>query len=59
MKVCIIGGAPSSEFLAPTDSDYEIWVHGNQLDKHLDHRVDRIFEIHDDLSEQQAGYPKW
>ncbi len=54
MKVAIVCGAPSSEFLAPFDNEeYEIWVLGNRLNRFLDKglRVTRIFEIHDDLSE--------
>ncbi len=51
-KVAIVGGAPSSAHLAPYDDlSYEIWVHGNQIDRHAGKRVTRIFEIHDDLSE--------
>lgn len=60
MKVLIVGGSPSSQFLAPFgDLDWEVWVHGNQLQRHLDHRVTRIFEIHDDLSEHDPEYPQW
>lgn len=52
MKVAIVCGAPSSEFMAPYgDLTTEIWVLGNRVDRHLDKRVSRIFEIHDDLSE--------
>ncbi|MDP3939169.1 MAG: methyltransferase domain-containing protein [Deltaproteobacteria bacterium] len=51
-KIAIVGGAPSSAHLAPyDDASYEIWVHGNQIDRHAGKRVTRIFEIHDDLSE--------
>lgn len=51
-KIAICGGAPSSAHLAPYDDpSYEIWVHGNQIDRHAGKRVTRIFEIHDDLSE--------
>lgn len=52
MKVAIACGSPSSEFLAPYhDKDVEIWVLGNRVDRHLDKRVTRIFEIHDNLTE--------
>ena len=52
MKVAIVCGAPSSEMLAPFDNkDWEIWVLGNRVKRHLDKRVTRIFEIHDNLSE--------
>lgn len=52
MKVAIVCGSPSSEFLAPyDDKSWEIWVLGNRVDRHLDKRVTRIFEIHDNLTE--------
>jgi hypothetical protein len=52
MKVAIVCGAPSSEFMAPyNDQEVEIWVLGNRVERHLDKRVTRIFEIHDDLRE--------
>lgn len=56
MKVAIIGGRPSEP---PYDSDWEIWVHGNQYDRHQEHRVTRIFEIHENLSEHDPKYPQW
>lgn len=60
MKIALVGGSPSSEHLAPFDDpEWEIWVHGNQMDRHQDRRITRIFEIHDDLSEQDERYPKW
>lgn len=62
MKVAIVGGSPSSQFLAPFDDpEWEIWVHGNQLERHLDHRVTLAFEIHDDLSEhgEPIKYAQW
>jgi len=52
MKVSIVCGAPSSEFLAPfEDESWEIWVLGNRLDRFKGKRVTKVFEIHDDLSE--------
>jgi len=60
--IAIVCGAPSSEMLAPFDDEsWEIWVLGNRLDKHLGHRVTRIFEIHDDLSEHAdpQAYAAW
>lgn len=62
MKVAIVCGSPSSEFLAPFENeDWEIWVLGNRYDRHKDHRVTRIFEIHDDLTEHENPnqYAKW
>lgn len=54
MKVAIVCGSPSSEFMAPYgDKDVEIWVLGNRVDRHLDKRVTRIFEIHDNLEEHE------
>lgn len=52
MKVAIVCGSPSTEFLAPYgDKEVEIWVLGNRVDRHLDKRVTRIFEIHENLQE--------
>lgn len=62
MKVAIVCGAPSSEFLAPYgDKDVEIWVLGNRLERHIDKRVTRVFEIHDNLTEHDdpAKYAQW
>ncbi len=60
MKIAIVGGSPSSQYLAPYDDpEWEIWVHGNQMDRHENRRVTRIFEIHDDLSEHEPGYAGW
>jgi hypothetical protein len=62
MRVAIVCGAPSSEFLAPyDDKDVEIWVLGNRADRHLSKRVTRIFEIHDNLSEHKdpKRYENW
>lgn len=60
MKVAIVGGSPSSEHLAPfNDESWEIWVHGNQMNRHEKRRVSKIFEIHENLSEHPANYPQW
>lgn len=60
MKVAIVCGSPSSEFLAPFDDpEWEIWVLGNRLNKFDGKRVTRVFEIHDDLAQHQAGYAAW
>lgn len=49
-KLAIVNGAPSSEMLAPFDDlEWEIWVLGNRHNRYP--RYDRIFEIHDDLTE--------
>ncbi len=59
-KIAIVCGSPSSEHLAPfDDSTWEIWVLGNRLNRHEDHRVTRVFEIHDDISEHGPQYPGW
>lgn len=60
LKVAIVGGSPSTQFDAPFDNpDWEIWVHGNQMDRYQNRRVTKIFEIHDDLSEHESWYPEW
>lgn len=62
MKVAIVCGSPSSEFLAPyDDKSWEIWVLGNRLERHIDKRVTRIFEIHDNLAEHHdpLKYAQW
>lgn len=52
MKVAIVCGAPSSEFLAPfEDKSWEIWVLGNRVSRFKDKRITRVFEIHDNLTE--------
>ena len=57
-KLAIVCGGPSSEMLAPfEDPDYEIWVLGNRANNYP--RFDLIFEIHDVVSENGPGYPKW
>ena len=62
MKVALVCGSPSSEFLAPfEDEDWEIWVLGNRFDKHEHHRVTRIFEIHDDITQHgdEEQFAQW
>lgn len=57
MKVAIVCGSPSSEFMAPYDDEsWEIWVLGNRVDRHINKRVTRIFEIHDNLTEHGNSY---
>lgn len=59
-KVAIVGGSPSSQMLAPFDDpDWEVWVLGNQLSAYNGKTLDRIFEIHDDLSDKPPEYPEW
>jgi len=61
-KVAIVCGSPSSAHLAPFDDpEWEIWVLGNRLNKHLDKRVTRAFEIHDNLTEHGdiEAYTSW
>ncbi len=59
-KVALVGGSPSTEGLAPfSDPSFDIWVHGNQIDRHNGRRVTRLFEIHDDLSEHPPEYAGW
>jgi len=56
MKIAIVGGAPSTEMLAPfDDSSWDIWVLGVRANIYS--RVDRIFEIHEDLGQRQDKTP--
>ena len=57
MRIAIVGGSPSTEHDHPQDG--EVWVHGNQLDRHKDCHITRVFEIHNDLSNQSPDYPQW
>lgn len=62
MKVAIVCGSPSSEFLAPfDDNEWKIWVLGNRLHHYKGKRVDRVFEIHNNLSEHTHPdkYVEW
>lgn len=57
-KLAIVCGSPSTEMDAPfSDDSYDIWVLGNRCDRYP--RFNVIFEIHDDLSRHDAGYPAW
>ena len=58
VKIAIIGGCPSTQDITPPPH-FEIWVHGNQFDRHENKKVDKIFEIHNDLSEHDDIYPQW
>lgn len=51
MKIALVGGSPVSRDMAPYESDWEIWVLANQLDRYHGKTIHRVFEIHDDLSE--------
>ena len=59
MKVAIVGGSPSEKFAPFDDPEWEIWVHGNQYNRHINRRVTRIFEIHENLSEHDPRYAQW
>lgn len=60
MKVAIVCGSPSSEFLAPFDDpEWAIWVLGNRLNRFEGKRVNCVFEIHDNLSEHNEKYAEW
>lgn len=58
-KVALVGGSPSWESAPFHDTDWSIWVHGNQLDRFQGKPVHRIFEIHDDLREHPQNYAHW
>ena len=46
--------------LAPFDDPaWEVWVLGNQLSAYNGKSINRIFEIHDDLTGQPPDYPEW
>lgn len=61
MKIAIVGGGPTWDLAPFDDPEWEIWVLGNQLDRYINHgkRYDIVFELHDNLSEHVAEYPKW
>ena len=58
MKVAILGGTNSWKLAPFDDPEWEIWVLGNQFYLHVDHseKIDKVFEIHNDLSNRQEGY---
>ena len=57
-KLAIVCGSPSSEMLAPfEDIEYEVWVLGNRSQNYP--CFDRIFEIHDDITEHDPRYAEW
>lgn len=61
-KIAIVCGAPSSVHLAPYDDpDWKIWVLGNRLNKFAGKEIDRVFEIHDNLTEHGdvQKYAEW
>jgi len=59
-KVAIVGGAPSTQMMAPFDDpEFDIWVLGNQIQSYDGKRISRIFEIHDNLSEHEEGYAQY
>lgn len=59
MRVAIVGGAKSTQGLAPFDEDCEIWVLGNQIQQYDGKRVSKIFELHDNLSEHDPRYAEY
>lgn len=53
--IAIVGGAPSSDYLAPYDNpDWQIW--GMAFRRKSLKRVDRLFEIHDSRKYAKPGY---
>lgn len=58
-KIAIVGGAESWEKAPFDDKSWEIWVLGNQVQQYDHKRIDLIFEIHNDFSNRQKGYPQW
>jgi hypothetical protein len=57
-KLAIVCGSPSSDYLAPFDT-HEIWILGNQAQRHEGKRIAKIFELHDNLSEHDERYPEY
>lgn len=58
-KIAIVCGSPSSEYLAPFDTEWEIWVLGSRISNYKGKRVDRIFEIHEDVSHYPEEFSRW
>ena len=59
-KVALVGGGETWKEAPFEDESWDIWVHGNQYDRYEGtHRITRIFEIHDDLSEHPEEYADW
>jgi len=57
VRVAIVGGSPLTRDLAPyDDSEWQIWVLGNQIDRYADKKADLVFEIHENL--QEHGDPE-
>ena len=59
MKIAIIGGSPSYKDAPFDDPEWECWVLGNQMQRHDASKVDRIFEVHENLEEHDSKYPEW
>lgn len=59
-KIAIVCGAPSSEMLAPfDDEEWDLWVLGSRISNYSGKRVDRIFEIHEDISHYPREFSRW
>lgn len=56
LKVAIIGGAPSRHFAPFDDKSWAKWVLGNQIQDYDLSKVDKIFEVHENLCEHDSGY---
>ncbi len=59
MKIAIVCGSPSFKDAPFDDNSWQIWGLGNQLHRFEGRRIDRLFEIHEDLSEHDERYPQW
>lgn len=59
MKVALVGGAPGWQDAPFSNKAWMIWVLGNQMNNYTDKRVDRIFQIHDNLSHFDPKFPEW
>jgi hypothetical protein len=60
MKVALLGGTNTWKLAPFDDPEWKKWVLGNQISWHLEHKenLDKIFEIHNDLTNRGDGYPE-
>lgn len=59
MKIALVGGSQSNKEAPFDDDSWQIWVLGNQIDQYVNKRIDRIFEIHENIDHFDKRYPKY
>ena len=59
MKIALVGGSASNKEAPFHDDSWQIWVLGNQIDQYINKRVNRIFEIHENIDHFDKKYPKY